>query len=351
MHSEAGQYRGFFWNYFINEQVLRFLNRRYPRDYNTVPRLLFWLETLAWLFPWIVYLPAAMKQSLSTESRAGRVRLMALCWIAFVMFFFTFSTTQEYYSMPIYPALALLIGSAIAEGGKAIRVGTRVAASIATVALIVIAGILAVVWNAPVPGDIAGALTQNPDAYTLSLGHMQDLTLKAFAYFRAPLCVAAVALFVGAAGGWLLKNGRALAAIAAMMVIFFQATRQALIVMEPVLSSRSIANALVRSPHGGLIVADEYYTFSSVFFYANRKALLTKRVNNLEYGSNAPGAPKVFIGEEEIADLWQSRDRQYLVVVEKELPGIEKLVGKDRLYLVKQTADRYLFSNRPLDEL
>jgi predicted short-subunit dehydrogenase-like oxidoreductase (DUF2520 family) len=36
------------------------------------------------------------------------------------MVFFTFSTTQEYYSMPIYPAAALLIGSAIAEGGRAV---------------------------------------------------------------------------------------------------------------------------------------------------------------------------------------------------------------------------------------
>ena len=37
MHSVPGEYHGFFWFYFINEQVLRFLNLRYPRDYNTVP--------------------------------------------------------------------------------------------------------------------------------------------------------------------------------------------------------------------------------------------------------------------------------------------------------------------------
>jgi hypothetical protein len=33
----------------MNEQVLRFLNLRYPRDYNTVPRLYFWLFHLLWL--------------------------------------------------------------------------------------------------------------------------------------------------------------------------------------------------------------------------------------------------------------------------------------------------------------
>ncbi len=26
----------------MNEQLLRFLNRRYPRDYDTIPRPLFW---------------------------------------------------------------------------------------------------------------------------------------------------------------------------------------------------------------------------------------------------------------------------------------------------------------------
>ena len=38
MHSGPGEYRGFFWFYFFNEHLLRFLNLRYPRDYNTVPR-------------------------------------------------------------------------------------------------------------------------------------------------------------------------------------------------------------------------------------------------------------------------------------------------------------------------
>ena len=33
-----GEYHGFFWFYFFNEHLLRFLNLRYPHDYNTVPR-------------------------------------------------------------------------------------------------------------------------------------------------------------------------------------------------------------------------------------------------------------------------------------------------------------------------
>ncbi len=113
--SGPGRYHGFLWFYFINEHLLRFLNLRYPRDYNTVPRLWFWLLHLVWFFPWSVYLPGLAKLSYRPRDRAGRTALLALCWIAFVMLFFSFSTTQEYYSMPIYPAAALLLGGAMAE--------------------------------------------------------------------------------------------------------------------------------------------------------------------------------------------------------------------------------------------
>src|SRR6267143_3402528 len=33
LESGPGQYHGFSWFYFVNEQLLRFLNLRYPRDY------------------------------------------------------------------------------------------------------------------------------------------------------------------------------------------------------------------------------------------------------------------------------------------------------------------------------
>jgi 4-amino-4-deoxy-L-arabinose transferase-like glycosyltransferase len=110
LHSGPGEYHGFLWFFFINEQLLRFLNLRYPRDYNTVPRLWFWLFHFLWLFPWSVYFPAVAKLSYKPVDRAGRTRLLALCWTGFLLIFFTFSTTQEYYSMPCYPALALLLG-------------------------------------------------------------------------------------------------------------------------------------------------------------------------------------------------------------------------------------------------
>ncbi|MBI2818170.1 MAG: glycosyltransferase family 39 protein [Acidobacteria bacterium] len=344
--SGPGQYRGFFWNYFINEQLLRFLNRRYPRDYNTVPRLQFWLFNLVWLFPWSVYFPAVFKLKFRLDDRAGRVRLLALCWTLFVLLFFTFSTTQEYYSMPVYPALALLLGSALAAGGRWVRVGTRVAAALAAAGALTVATLLYIVRNTPTPGDIISALTENPEAYTLSLGHMQDLTLNSFAYFRTPLIVAAIALAIGAIGGWIYSNGRAWFALAVMMIIFSQATRMALRVMEPELSSRILAEALNQSPRGEMIVADEYYSFSSVFFYANRTGYLLNRVNNLEYGSNATGAPKVFLSEAELKTRWLGSERHYLLAASPAVARLQSVLGADSLYKIKESGDKFLFCNQ-----
>ncbi len=379
LHSEAGSYHGFFWFYFINEQLLRFLNLRYPRDYNTVPRLYFWLFHLLWLFPWSVYFPAAWKLSYRAPERASRVRLMALCWCAAVLGFFTFSTTQEYYSMPCYPALALLVGSALAEGGGWIRWGTRIAAAVAAAAALVIAAILWLVRGMPAPGDISAALTQNPDIYTLSLGHMTDLTLRAFAYLRAPLALAGAAFLIGAVGAWRAQRqsgagaspgqpvgGRnrlphteplswpqrrlALGSLAVMMVLFFHAARLALVVFDPYLSSRPLAEALNVAPPGKLIVDDQYYTFSSIFFYTNRRALLLNgRVNNLEYGSYAPDAPRgTFITDRDLLHLWTGPERYYLVVEAPRLPQIARLLGNS-LVTVKTAGDKFLLTNTPLN--
>jgi 4-amino-4-deoxy-L-arabinose transferase-like glycosyltransferase len=351
MHSGPGEYRGFFWFYFFNEHILRFLNLRYPRDYNTVPRPLFWLLNLVWLFPWSAYLPAAVKLSYKPETRGGRARLMAICWIAVVMVFFTFSTTQEYYSMPIYPALALLIGSAVAAGGSWVRSGTRVLIAICGLLFGMLAALLAMSWRLPAVGELSQALTQNPEMYTLSMGHMGDLTLAAFAYLRLPL---AVATFAFALGFILLLAFRAnkygaVLALAATMVVFFQASRIALVRFDSYLGSYPLAVSLQQSPPGQLIEANAYYAFSSVFFYANRTALLWNgRENNLEYGSYAPGAPQMFIGDEQLVPLWAGPSRYYMLMYGSEVPRLKKLVGTDKVHVVRENAGNFLLTNQPL---
>jgi hypothetical protein len=267
------------------------------------------------------------------------------------MLFFTFSTTQEYYSMPIYPALALLVGSVLGSGGRWVRAGTYALVATCATLFAVLSFALLSVWSVPVHGDISQALTQHPEAYTLSLGHIRDLTLNAFAFLKLPLGLAALAFGGCAIALVFARNNirRTVLVVAASMIVFFQAARIALIRFDSYLGSYPLAESLGKSPPGELIEANSYYAFSSVFFYTNRKALLLNgRNNNLEYGSYAPGAPQVFIDDTRFVSLWAEESRWYLLTYGSEMSHLERLVGRTNLHVVAENAGNYLLTNQAL---
>ena len=323
LHSGGGAYHGFLWFYFINEQLLRFLNLRYPRDYATVPRLYFWMFHLIWLFPWSVYFPAVLKLSFGQLDRAGRTRLLALCWTGFLLVFFTFSTTQEYYSMPCYPALALLLGSAMAAGGSRVRWGTRALTIISGYCAHGAIAILVAVRHVPTPGDITAALSKHPTAYKLSLGHMEDLTLTPSPTFACRSPLAAIAFLIGAAGTIRAGSQRAFLAIAVMMVLFFQAARLAMVTFDPFLSSRPLAQAILDGPPGHHHHRQPVlHLLVDRLLHRSSELLLNGRWNNLEYGSYAPGHPTSLSMTPSSSSFGSSPHRYYLVTKASAVPRL-----------------------------
>jgi hypothetical protein len=130
------------------------------------------------------------------------------------------------------------------------------------------------------------------------------------------------------------------------MILFFQAARVALVRFDSYLGSYPLARALEQSPPGLLIEADAYYAFSSVFFYTNRSALLLNgRRDNLEYGSYAPGAPQVFINDQELQSRWSQPSRWYLLAYGTDVPHLEHLVGASKMHVVAENAGNYLLTN------
>jgi len=349
LNSIPGEYHGFWWFFFINEQLLRFLNRRYPRDYDTVPPVLFWLFNLIWLFPWSAYLPEAFRLSYRPRDRASKTLLLALCLIACVMVFFTFSTTQEYYSMPIYSGMALILGAAMTHEGRLIRIGNHLLTVICTLAFLGASAILVAVRHVPTPGDISQALSANPAAYKLSLGHMEDLTLNSFAYLRLPLALAGAAFLIGVVGTVWRFHKRSYFAVAIMMVVFFQAARLAMVTFDPYLSSRPMVVALDKSPPGDLIIDHHYFWYSSVFFYSNKTGLLLNgRFHGMVYGSYAPGSAQPFIDNTQFKRLWLAPSRYYLFAKATQVDELTTLVGKDKLLTVVESGGKVLLTNHPI---
>jgi hypothetical protein len=110
-----------------------------------------------------------------------------------------------------------------------------------------------------------------------------------------------------------------------------------------------LAEALMKSPDGTLIVDHHYYTFSSIFFYTNRTALLRNgRFFNLEYGAYAPGAPDVFIDDSQFKALWLKPERSYIVAKQDVVPKLESLVGAADLNLVAASGGKVVLTNHPI---
>src|SRR5207248_1699749 len=222
---------------------------------DTVPPLLFWGLMLVWLFPWSAFLPQALRavphrwRELRTLVPEQQVSLLFALWALVILVFFSFSTRQEYYGLPALPALAVLIGRWF--GREHSSDGSRAgytSAILAGVGALVCAAVLFVVRLAqpPPPGvELADLLSKNPQEYTLSLGHVLDLTPQALGWFRPLLLVLAIAMLAGFGGSFLLRRkGRLFAAnlsLAITMVVVLWIAHRGLIAFEPVLSSKDLA--------------------------------------------------------------------------------------------------------------
>jgi 4-amino-4-deoxy-L-arabinose transferase-like glycosyltransferase len=353
-----GNVHGFYWFYFVNEHLLRYLDRRVPRDYDTVPLGLFWGLLLVWLLPWSAFLPSALCRIPLGRwwrgvplNQTERARLLLFCWAVVPMVFFSFSTRQEYYVLPAMPALALLIGGWLAQdAADSGRLDLRTAWLLFGAGAVGAAASLFFVLNSSPPtGDLAAALRSNPGDYALSFGHFLDLSTRAMAFFRVPLLLTAVALFAGTGGHLLLRRaGRrhaALGALAGGGMVFLVAAHMALVTFSPVLSSAALADAIRArlGPDDVVVLNGEYESGSTLGFYLKRQVrILNGRSSNLWYGSFFSDAPAIFDDDASMARLWSGQQRVFLLTDAAAPPRLPSPV-----FTVATSGGKAVLSNRP----
>ena len=274
-----------------------------------------------------------------------------------VIGFFSFSTRQEYYTFPAFPALALLAGVGLARGEKEnSRWVTAGQGLLAFVGVAVGAALGCLLWlsrNAAPAADISQTLTQNPENYKLALGHMSDLTVEAFAVLRVPAAGAALSLSVGFLAAFILRRKRRatqaglLTAVTVACFIYF--AHMALGVFNPYLSSQPLAMAIKRrlAPGDMVVINGEYQGGSSIGFYLPQKVLLLNgRMTGLEFGSYYPDAPPVFIGDGEIAQLWSGERRVFLFTHDGDFEKVRRVI-QGEMFQVAAAGEKSVYSNRP----
>jgi 4-amino-4-deoxy-L-arabinose transferase-like glycosyltransferase len=356
-----GQGRGFFWFYFMNEHLLRYIGKRFPADYDTVPLPLFLALHIVWLFPWSFFFPLAVRhlpRRLRELNHEQSVLLFLMTWAAVVILFFCFSTTQEYYTMPAYPAFVLLVGFALskAEKAKEKNGGLFVAQNaIAFVGLLAFAaGVVALLLTRgiTVEGDVSATLKSNPGAYALSLGHILDLTPRSIGALRAPIIGAALSIAAGSALALAFRIRRrhmwSNLSLAAMMAALFFFAHVSLARFGPYLSSRPLAEAIDREyKQGDVIVIDgEYESGSSINFYTRKPvSILNGRSANLEYGSYFNDAPAIFLDDGGFRALWNSPARVFLFADSSRLDEVRQ-VTDDPAYVMAESGGKLILTNQ-----
>jgi len=366
----AGAAKGFLWFYFVNEQFLRYLGKRYPADYATVPIVLFYGLLFIWFLPWSSVLPQALSQVRLRLPRVASVRrsqeavlLLLFCWAAVILLFFSFSTRQEYYLAPTLPAFALLLGNWLAceaeapIGSPIARSGRISAAVLLAVGLIAAtaAGIFALIARAPSPGvELADLLNSNADSdvYKLSMGHFLDLTGNAMSLFRVPLIGTALAFSVGPLLNWLFRRrGNTQAAnwvLVATIVIFLECVHISIGVFAPVLGSKPLAVAIERQLQPGeqIICDGEYANASSVNFYTRQQMfILNGRINGLWYGSLFPDAPPIFLDDAQFAQIWAAPTRVYFITANEKMQ--DTLAKISPVVVLAKSGGKFVLTNRP----
>ncbi|MGA8298982.1 MAG: glycosyltransferase family 39 protein [Terriglobales bacterium] len=361
-----GNVRGFLWFYFINEHVRRFLGTRMPRDYDTVPLVLFWVLLVLWLVPWTAFLPQVLmevprrwRDFRSQMTRRQKACLLFFLWAIVIVGFFSFSTRQEYYTIPAIPGMALLVGGWLArerESGAGSR--ERRAGRISAVALLIVGVLIAIVGFAllafsktPAPGtDLSDLLRKNPQDYALSFGHFLDLTPQAMGAFRLPLALFSAAFLLGTlANWWLRRAGRAgagNAALALMMVMVLTCVRIAFGIFSPIISSKDLALAIRAQyrPGDQVVATGLYENASTLNFYGGYRVLsLHVPGGNMWYGAQFPDAPPVWETQASFAALWNGAGRVFLWTDQDEPSALRGLKG----YVIARRGGKTIYSNRP----
>jgi 4-amino-4-deoxy-L-arabinose transferase-like glycosyltransferase len=291
----------------VNEQIMRFLGRRQPPDITSFTISGFWLFLGIWLMPWTFILPSALyrfwQETQPGRNLAPRARLLFI-WAAVILVFFTLSSSRiEYYSLPAFPALALILGWRVERYLKTPRDHI-------------------IMWSILALGLLGLAiLALLPALQKICVNNRREFmgmaSVLAPTAHRATWFIPAAAL-LGAGLGLLRRQGLAVATYGVLALGIAVLTFQSLARLTPELSDRQ-AGIYIRqhaTPQDIVIMGpiEEFELGASLEFYSRRHILMVKGKNGLpQFPYPVRPSANYIIPEKRLQDLWQSSRKVFLL--------------------------------------
>lgn len=306
--------------FFIHEHFERFLTKvhgRYEPFWFFVPVL------AGTMLPWSFFIPAAFK-GVWRERRttAGESRLYLALWAVLIFLFFSDSDSKLVpYILPVFPALALLMGEAFARASEIIERPMK-SAGYAVAGTLTILGVGAICYPhvAPHPGlSAAGGLV---------IGSI--FLIEGLYAFRNIFRGSTRSLFIGL-----------------ILCSYLVGIAGPPLVLAGVAAKKSLKEfgLIVREEAGKDAVVASFGLKQGLSFYARRRIVVVGDRNELEFGSHLVGQSGWFLDLPGFIRLWDSPTPVFALLSDGELQSLRKLV-RTPPRIVAQKGKRLLIANR-----
>jgi Dolichyl-phosphate-mannose-protein mannosyltransferase len=318
----------------VNEQLLRFLGQRQPPDINSFSIAGYWLFLGIWLMPYTPLVPEALwrfwREKDAPERRRGRLLLI---WAAVILVFFTLSSSRiEYYSLPAFPALSLIIGWRL-DRYLAAPKDLALSWSLLIIALLGLTSLFLLPYLERV---CAGNRREFVGMFSLISPVARPVT-----YLIPALALAG--FFAGIARRpWVAVGYYGLLAIALLVFTF-----RTWLAISPLMSDKIPGELIHRlaAPHDIVVMEqiEEFEYGASLEFYSGHRILMVTRGGMPQFPYPVPPDKNYLITPQQLRVLWQGPQRVFLLIDNATRP--EPFLQDSRVVLTMPS--KRLLTNRP----
>lgn len=261
----------FSWQYFVNEHLYRFLDKRIPHDYHTKSWYFYLPMFAAYMLPWTLFLPALFK-------RLGKHQaLVNFCWLWCLIPFVFFSISQakgDYFVVMCAVPVALLLGLKLQSmNAKTVRI-------LFFLMLAMLCGVLLIMSTPQLSATLSPKLQFEPFISSVAR------------------CVSIVLIAYGVVAGiFFHRIGNKFIFVAGLMipmVVFLVIDKQH---FESKHSEKEIAAVIQKIDNTRPVyLYRDFEDLSSLTFYLGRRVgIINSRSSDLYYGSHSEAAGNWFI--------------------------------------------------------
>ncbi len=337
--------------YVLDNHLLRFLDaRRFVEDDVPISTPGFLVASFLWAFPWSVF--ALARPAPGAEAPVASTlpwRPLLVIWLVAMVGLFALSRFKhEYYALPAFPALAVLVGAAWASGRD---VGRWLWVALAAC----LAGGAWALWTGAglTPAQAMTGFAELNVYYRILREQGVAFPFPSARPFGALLQALGLALILGWAlatlawaRGWRRGAFASLVVLAGVITVLIL---RLLAIVEPQHSAKDVARAIMaRAEPADAVVLEGSLEYSPALpFYTGRRVLLVNGdVGYFSFASRLPEARGVFIDTADLLRLWAGPRRVFLVVRRPPGQSVVAALPAARVRDLGQYGSRRLYANR-----